>query len=249
MIDIDIRKQMLTAAGLRTLEVSVKIPKNSLTCIYGPSGSGKTTLLRMIAGLVKPDKGSMSINSIPVYDSGKKINLIPQRRHVGYMFQDYALFPNMTIEKNIRFAQGREKDKELVEALICEFGLENLRRQKPDKLSGGQKQRVALARAIAAKPHVLLLDEPLSAVDEEMRITLQDEIIKAHTVFSMTTLLVSHDRAEIARLATHLLPLGQETEDKQKNASFLLYTHNPSPKQRIDNQQYREASSFLSKYR
>lgn len=222
MIDIDVRKQMLTAAGLRTLEVSVKIPKNSLTCIYGPSGSGKTTLLRMIAGLVKPDKGSMSINSIPVYDSGKKINLIPQRRHVGYMFQDYALFPNMTVEKNIRFAQGHKKDNELVEALICEFGLNNLRRQRPDKLSGGQKQRVALARAIAAKPHVLLLDEPLSAVDEEMRITLQDEIIKAHTLFSMTTVMVSHDRTEIARLSTHLLPIGQGKAGELKKTALSL---------------------------
>lgn len=221
MIELDIRKKMLTADGLRTLAVSVEIPRHSLTCIWGPSGSGKTTLLRMIAGLVKPDKGSISINSTPVYDSGKKINLIPQRRHVGYMFQDYALFPNMTVEKNIRFAQGREKDKALVEALICEFGLDNLRRQKPDKLSGGQKQRVALARAIAAKPHLLLLDEPLSAVDEEMRSSLQDEIVKAHTLFSMTTLMVSHDRAEIARLSTHLLPIGEGKADELKKTAFL----------------------------
>ncbi|MEA4917536.1 ABC transporter ATP-binding protein [Proteiniphilum sp.] len=221
MIALEIRKQMWTADGLRTLEVSVEIPKNSLTCIFGPSGSGKTTLLRMIAGLVKPDKGSISINSIPVYDSGKKINLVPQRRHVGYMFQDYALFPNMSVEKNIRFAQGREKDNVLVEALIHEFGLDNLRRQKPDKLSGGQRQRVALARAIAAKPDVLLLDEPLSAVDEEMRLSLQDEIIKVHTIFSMTTLMVSHDRTEIARLSTHLLPIGQGKADELKKTAFL----------------------------
>lgn len=221
MIALDIRKQMLTAGGLRTLEVSVEIPRNSLTCIFGPSGSGKTTLLRMIAGLVKPDKGSISINSIPVYDSGKKISLSPQQRHVGYMFQDYALFPNMSVEKNIRFAQGYEKDKALVEALIHEFGLDNLRRQKPDKLSGGQKQRVALARAIAAKPDVLLLDEPLSAVDEDMRLSLQDEIIKAHTIFSMTTLMVSHDRAEIARLSTHLLPIRQGKADELKKTAFL----------------------------
>ncbi len=221
MIALEIRKQMWTADGLRTLEVSVEIPKNSLTCIFGPSGSGKTTLLRMIAGLVKPDKGSISINSIPVYDSVKKVNLPPQRRHVGYMFQDYALFPNMSVEKNIRFAQGREKDNVLVEALIHEFGLDNLRRQKPDKLSGGQRQRVALARAIAAKPDVLLLDEPLSAVDEEMRLSLQDEIIKVHTIFSMTTLMVSHDRAEIARLSTHLLPIGQGKADELKKTAFL----------------------------
>lgn len=221
MIELNIRKQMLTSEGNRTLDVRINIPENSLTCISGPSGSGKTTLLRIIAGLVKPDEGLINMNTIPFFNSKEKINLTPQQRHVGYMFQDYALFPNMTVEQNIQFAQGRIKDEKLINRLIYEFGLDNLRKQKPDKLSGGQKQRVALARAIAGKPRVLLLDEPLSAVDEEMRKNLQEEILKAHRLFSTTTLLVSHDKSEIERLATHLLPFGYGIVNRLEKATIL----------------------------
>jgi len=120
------------------------------------------------------------------------------------MFQDYALFPNMTVEQNIRFAQSDKNDAE-IDHLLQMFGITEFRKRKPNGLSGGQKQRVALARALARKPQLLLLDEPLSALDAEMRIALQDEILKAHELLGVTTMLVSHDLNEVFRLASLVL--------------------------------------------
>jgi molybdate transport system ATP-binding protein len=126
------------------------------------------------------------------------------------MFQDYALFPNMTVEKNISFAQ-KEKDRDEVDKLLELFDLEILRNQHPDKLSGGQKQRVALARALAAKPNVLLLDEPLSALDFDMRLALQHEIRKAHDLLNTVTIMVSHDLQEVFHLASSVVMLKNGT--------------------------------------
>lgn len=197
---------MLTSEGKTMLKVDVEIPENELLCLFGHSGAGKTTLLRILAGLNNPDKGFISFNGQVWYDSAKKIYLPPQQRNVGYMFQDYALFPNMTVRKNIEFAQ-KIKNQEEVDKLLQLFGLETLQKQHPAKLSGGQKQRVALARALAAKPNLLLLDEPLSALDYEMRLNLQDEILKAHQMLNSVTLLVSHDKEEVHKLSTTVITL------------------------------------------
>jgi len=206
MLKIDIERQMLTSEGKTMLKVDAVVSEKELLCLFGHSGAGKTTLMRLLAGLNKPDKGHIEFNGQVWFDSGKKINLPPQQRNVGYMFQDYALFPNMTVRRNIEFAQ-KLKNAEEVEELLMLFGLENLQKQQPAKLSGGQKQRVALARALAAKPQLLLLDEPLSALDYEMRLSLQDEILKAHELLNSITLLVSHDRDEVRKLATTVLVL------------------------------------------
>ena len=221
MIYLNVKRKMLTSDGERDLHVSVTIPNRSLTCICGPSGAGKTTLLRMLTGLMKPDNGKISIDDNVLYDSERHIDLTPQKRQIAYMFQDYALFPNMTVEQNISFAQNMRKDTEWVDRLIRTFGLETLKKQKPHKLSGGQKQRVALARAIASKPRVLLLDEPLSAIDEDMRQNLQNEIRKAHEIFGATTLLVSHDSTEIKKLATHILSIDKGEAEILQNPTFL----------------------------
>lgn len=221
MIHIDVEKTMLTSDGNRVLSVDIDIPEKSLTCISGFSGVGKTTLIRMIAGLVRPDNGMIRIGDQTLFDSNLKINLSPQARNIGFMFQDYALFPNMNVEQNIAFAQSRaSKDTSLIYSLIETFGLEALSKQKVTKLSGGQKQRVALARALASRPRVLLLDEPLSAIDSEMRISLQDEILKAHQLFDATTLLISHDKDEIARMATHILTVTKEKVDKIETCAY-----------------------------
>lgn len=221
MIHIDVEKTMLTSDGNRVLSVDVDIPEKSLTCISGFSGVGKTTLIRMIAGLVRPDNGMIRIGDQTLFDSNLKINLSPQARNIGFMFQDYALFPNMNVEQNIAFAQSRaSKDTSLIYSLIETFGLEALSKQKVTKLSGGQKQRVALARALASRPRVLLLDEPLSAIDSEMRISLQDEILKAHQLFDATTLLISHDKDEIARMAIHILTITKEKVDKIETCAY-----------------------------
>jgi molybdate transport system ATP-binding protein len=201
VLSIHIERSMLTSEGKNLLKVDLEIANNELLCLFGHSGAGKTTLLRILAGLFKSDKGFISFNGQVWFDSAKKINLTPQQRNVGYMFQDYALFPNMSVRRNIEFAQ-KAKNSEEVNNLLNHFGLDALQKQYPAKLSGGQKQRVALARALAAKPNLLLLDEPLSALDEEMRQNLQDEILKAHAMLNSVTLLVSHDKDEVRKLAS-----------------------------------------------
>ena len=206
IIHIDIEKNMVSAQGKMLLEVNTHIASHELVALFGPSGAGKTTLLRILAGLVKPDKGRIAIGNTVWFDSARDINLSPQLRNIGYMFQDYALFPNMTVEENIRFAQPENNKKEVTD-LIQTFGLSEFSKRKPSGLSGGQKQRVALARALARKPYLMLLDEPLSALDAGMRGSLQGEIAKAHQLFGATTILVSHDMSEVFRLATNVICL------------------------------------------
>ena len=206
MLKIDIQRAMLSAEGKSNLEINTEIQDKELLCLFGHSGAGKTTMLRLLAGLTKPDKGRIVFNETVWFDSEKKINLPPQERNVGYMFQDYALFPNMTVEKNISFGQ-KEKNRDEVNKLLELFDLQILRNQHPAKLSGGQKQRVALARALAAKPNVLLLDEPLSALDYEMRLALQHEIRKAHELLNTITIMVSHDLQEVFHLASSVILL------------------------------------------
>ena len=201
---IDVEKRMLTANGPMNLSVHTSIPPGELVALFGESGAGKTTLLRILAGLVAPDKGLIKFGSTVWFDSEKKINIPPQHRNISLMFQDYALFPNMTVEQNIQFAQP-EKEQSKVNELLVLFGLTEFRKRKPTGLSGGQKQRVALARALARNPQLLLLDEPLSALDAEMRTTLQNEIAQAHQLLGVTTIMVSHDLNEVFRLATQVL--------------------------------------------
>jgi molybdate transport system ATP-binding protein len=220
MIFIDVERKMLTTDGPRKLEVCVEISAHELICLFGKSGAGKTTLLRMLCGLFTPDKGVIRIGDRTVFDSSKKINLSPQKRNVGYMFQDFALFPNMSVEENIRFAQD-VKDKIVVESLLETFQLIKLRHQSVLRLSGGQKQRVALARAFARKPEVMLLDEPLSSVDIDLRLALQEEILKSHEIFRATTVMVSHDKDEIRRLATRVLRIGKEKITDFENPTNL----------------------------
>lgn len=221
VIDIDIEKMMLTANGPMNLAVRTTIPSGELIALFGESGSGKTTLLRILAGLVSPDKGLIKFRNTVWFDSGKQINIAPQQRNVSLMFQDFALFPNMTVEQNIQFAQpGR--DNTSVNELLDNFGLTEFRKRKPNGLSGGQKQRVALARALARKPQLLLLDEPLSALDAGMRHTLQDEIAKAHSLSGVTTLMVSHDLNEVFRLASQVICIesGAITRNGKPEAVF-----------------------------
>jgi len=204
MLKINIKRKMLTSEGERILHIKADIDEHCLLCIFGKSGAGKTTLLRILAGLTRPQEGNITFNDEVWFDSNTHINVPPQKRNVGYMFQNYALFPNMSIEKNIRFGQ-KVRDDEQVQKLLELFDLQNLRQQRPYKLSGGQKQRVALARALATKPNILLLDEPLSALDIEMRQSLQREILKAHELSGALTILVSHDIDEVYSLANKVM--------------------------------------------
>ena len=223
---ISIQHSMLTSEGRTNLEVSTEIDGKELLCLFGHSGAGKTTLLRIIAGLTKPDKGRIVFNNTVWFDSEQKINVKPQERNVGYMFQDYALFPNMTVAKNISFAQKVKNDDE-VNKLMDLFDIEALKNQHPGKLSGGQKQRVALARALAAKPSVLLLDEPLSSLDGDMRASLQLEILKAHEILNSITLLVTHDIPEVFQLSSSVIVLKNGTVIKSGKAENV-FTSKPT---------------------
>jgi molybdate transport system ATP-binding protein len=199
LIDLHLVKQIHTVEGNIRLDIKFDIPEYGFITLFGKSGVGKTTILRMISGLIKPDEGFIKVGEESWFNSNDSINTKTQERNIGYVFQDYALFPNMTIEEHLYYAQTT-KDTNHVNELLEIFNLEGLKKRKPDTLSGGQKQRAAVARALARKPKILLLDEPLSALDMETRQILQQEIITAHKSFMATTILVSHDIDEISRL-------------------------------------------------
>ncbi len=189
------------AGGETTLEIDEEIGEGSITAIYGKSGAGKTSFLRILAGLLQPDEGFIEVSGIVWLDTEKGINLPVQKRGTGFVFQDFALFPNMTVAENLRYASTRKDVSGLLKELLAMVSLEQLADRRPDTLSGGQKQRVALIRALIREPRILLLDEPLSALDAETRSVLREEIYRLHQKFSLTTLLVTHDMGEIYRLS------------------------------------------------
>ncbi len=205
MIVLDLHKKLNANQGDMNLEVELSIAEGSFTAIQGKSGAGKTSLLRMIVGLMQPDRGAISVKRQPWFDNKAKINLEIQKRGVGYVFQDYALFPNMTVKENLEFALPKGDSKSIIQDLVELMELGDLQFLKPETLSGGQKQRVALARALVQQPKLLLLDEPLSALDTEMRSKLQYHVLTLHKEFNLTTLMVSHDNAEVLRLADNLI--------------------------------------------
>ncbi|MGV3504958.1 MAG: ABC transporter ATP-binding protein [Adhaeribacter sp.] len=203
------RKSLLMADGPRDLALDLQLEPGSFNTLYGASGAGKTTVLRMLAGLVQPDEGLIEVNGAIWLDTSRKINLPPQQRKTGFVFQDYALFPNLTVRENLAYGLPGKGNQEVIAELLALASLQALADRRPATLSGGQQQRVALVRALARRPQVLLLDEPLSALDLEMRQTLQGEIHRLHRAFGTTTLMVSHHMSEIYRLSDHLLWLEQ----------------------------------------
>jgi molybdate transport system ATP-binding protein len=235
LIEIDIEKMMVTANGPVNLAVKTVIRTGELVALFGTSGAGKTTLLRILSGLVNPDKGLVKMGETIWFDAEKQINISPQNRNISLMFQDYALFPDMTVEQNIQFAQP-VKNRETVDELLSVFGLEEFRKRKPNGLSGGQKQRVALARALARKPQLLLLDEPLSALDSEMRTILQDEIAQAHKLSGATTIMVSHDLNEVFRLASHVVCIENGTVSRSGKPDNVFQDDSISGKVQITGQ-------------
>lgn len=205
MIRAEVRKRLHGAQGEFCLDIALDVGEGECVALFGPSGVGKTTLLRCIAGLDKPDEGKVVVAGVPWVDTAQRLNLPPQQRRVGYMFQDYALFPNMTVRGNLEFALRKGANKKRVNELLDLMELGALQHRKPNALSGGQKQRVALARSLAAEPGVLLLDEPLSALDATIRSRLQDEILRLQRHFGLTSVIVSHDVGEVYKLANRVL--------------------------------------------
>lgn len=230
MIKIDIKLPINTAKGKKQLELNTCLKANEITAIFGESGAGKTTLLKIIAGLIKPEFGRIKVGDELWLDTQKNINLAIQKRKIGFVFQDYALFPNMSVKENISYAAT---SKQKAEELLSLMNLENLAKIYPKNLSGGQAQRVALARALVREPQILLLDEPLSALDFKMRSFLQDELVKILQHFKITTLLVSHDLAEIYKLSHRILELSDGKIIKDARTNEFFTSSNLSAKLRL----------------
>lgn len=170
--------------------------------LLGASGCGKSMTLKCIAGIEKPDRGRIVLNGRVLFDSEKKINLPPQKRSVGYLFQQCALFPNMTVSQNIRTGlRSKNNSEAVVRDMIRSMGLEGIEQKRPAQLSGGQQQRVALARILVNEPELLLLDEPFSALDSHLRFRLEQKVRDVIRSFGKPVLLVSHDRDEVYRLS------------------------------------------------
>ncbi len=201
MITCQIQKPLHGAQGEMQLDVNFSLQEGEFIALSGASGSGKTTLLRVLAGL-EVAQGNITLNDIEWL--GKNKSLPVQKREIGFVFQDYALFENMSVEKNLLFVS---KDKALAKKLLQMTELYELKERYPSTLSGGQKQRVSICRALMKKPKLLLLDEPLSALDVKMRHKLQNELLNLHQEFQITTIIVSHDPKEIHHLASRVLVL------------------------------------------
>lgn len=191
------------------LDVDFELKQGCLG-ILDPSGCGKSMTLKFIAGIFNPDNGVVSLDSneeTVYFDSNKKINLKPQKRNVGYLFQNYALFPNMTVEENVAAGLSKDDDINIVSEMIKRFHLEGLEKRYPRQLSGGQQQRVALARILAYNPDVILLDEPFSAMDTFLKEQLRIELVNLLRDFDGFSILVTHDRDEVFQFCDELLIL------------------------------------------
>lgn len=201
MISLNIKKELHGSNGVMNLDINLSLQNGEFVALSGVSGSGKTTLLRVLAGLEEAFGEIIVDGEIWL---NEKIKKPIQKRDIGFVFQDYALFPNLSVIDNLLYVK---KDKDLAKQLLSLTDLYELKNRYPDSLSGGQKQRVSLCRALMKRPKILLMDEPLSALDPHMRLKLQDEILTLHKEFKTTTIMVSHDPSEMYKLASRVLVL------------------------------------------
>ena len=201
MISLNIKKELHGSNGVMNLDINLSLQNGEFVALSGVSGSGKTTLLRVLAGLEEASGEIIVDGEIWL---NEKIKKPIQKRDIGFVFQDYALFPNLSVIDNLLYVK---KDKDLAKQLLSLTDLYELKNRYPNSLSGGQKQRVSLCRALMKRPKILLMDEPLSALDPHMRLKLQDEILTLHKEFKTTTIMVSHDPSEMYKLASRVLVL------------------------------------------
>ena len=244
-IELDFEKRL----GNFLLQVNLQA-ENEVLALLGASGCGKSMTLKCIAGIEKPDKGKIIVDGVPLFDSEKHINLTPQQRRTGLLFQNYALFPNMTVRQNIYTGTKRDRDKEgrkkKTEEIMERFDLTSLADHLPGQLSGGQQQRTALARILVSDPQILMLDEPFSALDSHLRFRMEQEVRQVIQSFGKSTILVSHNRDEVFRLSDkiavmcngHVDAFGTKKEvfsdPKTKNSAILTGCKNISPIRKLD---------------
>lgn len=228
MLQIEIQKQ------LRNFVLDVNLAGQAgITVLFGRSGAGKSMMLACVSGLAAPDRGRIVVNGRIFYDSRAGINLPPQQRRVGYVTQNYLLFPHLTVWQNVAFGlikQPRREKARIVQEALAWLGLEPLARQRPHELSGGQQQRVALARVLVTRPHILLLDEPFSALDSPTRIRLRQDVLRLQEEHRVPVLFVTHDLTEAVLLGQQmaviadgrLLQLDTPQQVRQRPASPLV---------------------------
>jgi len=202
--------------------------ENEVLALLGASGCGKSMTLKCIAGIVTPDEGRIVVNDKVLFDSEAGINLSPQERHVGLLFQNYALFPNMTVEQNIMtgmnsFDISKEEKRALCHDMMRKFYLDGLEKHRPAQLSGGQQQRVALARIMVSKPSILMLDEPFSALDSFLRWELEQELMRVLEDFEGTSIIVSHNRDEVYRISDHIAVIADGKVDCYGDKKSLFF--------------------------
>ena len=208
-LTLQLRKRFQTADRSFELNVDLEIPA-VITILFGPSGAGKTTILDCIAGLTAADSGRIVLRDYVLFDSVNRINVPPQKRRIGYVFQDLALFPHLTVEKNVHYGlaslaapERRKRSNQILQS----FHVADLRHRKPSQISGGERQRVALARALVTEPAVLLLDEPLAALDAAIKSKIVDDLRAWNESHQIPILYVTHSREEVFALGEHVIVL------------------------------------------
>ena len=223
-LDLALTKTMRSAQREFSLELEYASSSDCLV-VLGPSGSGKSLLLQMIAGLLKPDSGHLKLAGRTLFDAQRGINLTPQQREVAFLFQSYALFPHLSVRQNVAFSLRRgllnpstQVTSKAVDYWLDNFGLEPVQHQRPHELSGGQRQRTALARALVTEPRALLLDEPFSALDPDLRIHMRKELRELQQRLAVPLILITHDVEDVKVFAEQTLCLknGQVDHERQQ---------------------------------
>lgn len=223
-MQLDLAIQKTLCSPTRTFKLNIRVTSDSKRIvIFGASGAGKTMILKSIAGLTTPDRGHIKIADTILFDSTKKINLKPQQRHLAYLFQNYSLFPHLTVGQNINFAlqkglfnPKKNSSHSKANQWIEKLELKDLIGLYPQQLSGGQQQRVALARALTTNPRMLLLDEPFSALDSSLRHKVRNEINELQQQLKIPMILISHDIEDVKLFGEHVIEIqeGQRTLKK-----------------------------------
>ncbi|MFA5704593.1 MAG: ATP-binding cassette domain-containing protein [Advenella sp.] len=205
---------MLSASRTFMLDIQVRSHREQVI-LFGPSGVGKSLTVKCIAGLLTPDSGTIKIKNSVLFDKQNNINIAPQARNVGYILQNYALFPHLNIAQNVGFGLNRKgwlnritpENHEKIHHWLERFQIADLARQYPDQLSGGQQQRVALARALIIEPELLLLDEPFSALDKKLRMYMREEVQELQEELKIPLMLITHDEEDIQAFSAELIEL------------------------------------------
>jgi molybdate transport system ATP-binding protein len=222
ILEVDFKKKMETFV----IEQNFKLD-NEILILFGPSGAGKTTTLDCIAGLQKPDEGKIKLNGRYLFSKEEKINLPPFKRRVAYLFQEYALFPHLTVKENVFYslnARQREEKKDKFEDLMSICQIKELQMRYPEQLSGGEKQRVALVRSLMSNPDLLLLDEPFSSLDEELRSNLQIRLKEIQDNWGIPFVFITHNREETEFMGDKVLKINLGKVIKREKNDIDNYT-------------------------